>query len=123
MYIKGDQSTTLMKGICKCESLASLSEEAVLEETNRSNRPYPVSEDYHHRALTHPTEDIVKFTPEGFHQRRRPHTIGNPQRTPTDTMSEGTEEEINKPYVRRIQQRTQSDTTPEVGNENNTGSF
>jgi hypothetical protein len=38
-------------------------------------------------------------------------------------MSEGTEEEINKPYIRRIQQRTQSDTTPEVGNENNTGSF
>lgn len=103
--------------------MAPLSEEAVLEEINRSNRPYPVSEDYNHRALTHPTEDIVKSTPEGFHQRRRPHTIGNPQRIPTDTMSEGTEEEINKPYIRRIQQRTQSDTTPEVGNENNTGSF
>jgi hypothetical protein len=103
--------------------MASFSEEAVLEEINRSNRPYPVSEDYHHRALTHPTEDIVKSTLEGFHQRRRPHTTGNPQRIPTDTMSEGTEEEINKPYIRRIQQRTQSDTTPEVGNENNTGSF
>jgi len=38
-------------------------------------------------------------------------------------MSEGTPEEINKPYIRRIQQRTQSDTTPEVGNENNMGSF
>ena len=103
--------------------MAPLSEEAVLEEINRSNRPYPVSEDYNHRALTHPTEDIVKSTPVGFHQRRRPHTIGNPQRIPTDTMLAGTEEEINKPYIRRIQQRTQSDTTPEVGNENNTGSF
>jgi hypothetical protein len=123
MYIKGDQSATLMKGFCKCESMAPLSEEAVLEEINRSNRPYPVSEDYNHRALTHPTEDIVKSTPEGFHQRRRPHTIGNPQRIPTDTMLAGTEEEINKPYIRRIQQRTQSDTTSEVGNENNTGSF
>ena len=81
-------------------------EEAVLDEINRSNRPYPVSEDYHHRTLTHPTEAIAKSTPEGFQQRRRPHTTGNPQSITTDTKSEETEEEVNKPYIRIIQKKT-----------------
>ena len=103
--------------------MASLSEEAVLEEINRSNRSYPVSEDYHRRELTHPIEDTTKSYPRVLSSKK---TTTNNRKPTEDTnwhYARGNSRGYKQAYIRRIQQRTQSDTTPEFGNENNMGSF